>query len=346
MRRQAPGSAAARAQVILANILLIGLILLCVFFTIKSPQFLTWPNIKILLVNDAPIGVLSVVFAMLVIAGYLDMSVGSIAALGALVCSLAVINWGMSPAVAIALGLLVGVGIGAINGYLCAVRGLNAFVVTLGMQSVIRGATLLIHQNQLFGLGGFFQSIAGGSFLGLPVLIWFLIVAFAVGGVFISLMPGGRHLYAIGANRQAAYLSGLSVRRLPFLIFVVTGAVAAFVGVLMASRLDGMTPGQHGLGLELQVLTIVLLGGVSFAGGRGRLFGVFVAFLFLSVLQDGLVIVNASPYVQMVASGAALVLAAGIDVLGITLTARLQARRRTEVQIEQAAGAAADGSVS
>lgn len=332
----AASNAVARVQMILANVLVGGVIALVIFFSMKSSQFLTWQNVKIIFINNSAMGILCVAIAMLVISGYLDMSVGSTAALGALICSLAVVNWHMSAWFAIPLALLVGAGIGAINGTLCAMLGLNPFVVTLGMQGIVRGAVMLIHQNEIFGLGGVFESIATDSILGLPILIWLFIVAFAIGGILLTRMPAGRHIYAIGANRQAAFLSGLRVRWLPFWIFVATGLLAATTGMLQAARLNGITPGQHGLGLELQVLTVALLGGVSFAGGRGRLFGVFVAFVFLAVLQDGLVIINASPYVQEVASGTALVVAAGIDVLGVTLTARMQSRQRTQAQVDAA----------
>jgi ribose/xylose/arabinose/galactoside ABC-type transport system permease subunit len=166
--------------------------------------------------------------------------------------------------------------------------------------------------------------------------LWFVIVPFALGAIFIRVTPWGRHIYAIGANRQAAYLSGLPTRWLPFWLYVATGMAAGLTGILLTARLDGMTPGQTGLTLEIQVLTVVLLGGVAFAGGRGRLFGVLVAWLFLATLQDGLVLLNVAPAVQLVASGLALAFAAAIDMLGSWVTERMEARRRTELQLSQA----------
>jgi len=334
-RQGRQGGADRRVQLILNNVLVFGLVALVIYFASQTSSFLTWANIQILLVNLSPLAVVCVAFTMLLIAGYIDLSVGSIAAMSALITSLAVIEWGMSRPLALLLGLLVGCVCGAINGYLCTFLGFNAIVATLGMLSVLRGTALLINEFQVFGLGGMFRTIAAGDFLGLPVLLWFAIGAFLLGGVFISYTPWGRHIYAIGANRPAAFLSGLSVKWLPFWLYVATGFAAALTGILIASRLDGMTPGQLGLTMEMQVLTVVLLGGVAFAGGRGRLFGVLIAWLFLATLQDGLVLLNVTPYVQLVASGMALVLAAGIDALGGVLTTRFEERRRTAAQTEE-----------
>jgi ribose/xylose/arabinose/galactoside ABC-type transport system permease subunit len=315
----------AHVQWIQSNVLLLGLVALVICFATQSPTFLTGGNLKILLVSNAPMAVVVVAFTLLLISGYVDLSVGSIAALSALFTSLAALEWGAPDAVAILVGLLVGGACGALNGCLCALLGWNAIVVTLGMLGLYRGLTLLIRNVQLFGLGGVFTAIASGSFLGVPILLWFVIVPFALGAIFIRVTPWGRHIYAIGANRQAAYLSGLPTRWLPFWLYVATGMAAGLTGILLT-----------GLTLEIQVLTVVLLGGVAFAGGRGRLFGVLVAWLFLATLQDGLVLLNVAPAVQLVASGLALAFAAAIDMLGSWVTERMEARRRTELQLSQA----------
>jgi ribose/xylose/arabinose/galactoside ABC-type transport system permease subunit len=323
----------ARVQLILGNVLVIALIVEVVYFVSRSSQFLTSGNIQNILVSDAPLAVVVVPLTLLTISGYVDLSIGSNAALSTLICALAVLHWHLPHGVALVLGVLVGAGVGCINGFVCAYLDFNPIVVTLGMLGVLRGVTELIDQNQLFGLGGIFTTIGANNWLGIPAILWFVIAAFAIGGLFITLTPWGRHIFAIGTNRQAAFLSALPVRSLPFLLYVATGAGAGLAGVLLASRLDGIDPGQHALNLELQALTIVLLGGVAFAGGRGRLFGVFIAWLFLATLQDGLVLLNVTPYVQEVVSGAALVFAAALDAFGAALTARLRDRRRIAAQV-------------
>jgi ribose/xylose/arabinose/galactoside ABC-type transport system permease subunit len=327
----------ARVDFILGNVLVLALLALVLYFTSQTASFLTSGNIETILVNDAPLAVVVVGLTLLVICGHVDLSIGSNAALSALICTLASTKWGVPNGLALLLGVLTGGAVGAVNGVMCAFLRFNPIVVTLGMLGVVRGSTLLIDQNQLFGLGGIFNTIGSGDWLGIPAILWFVVAAFALGGVFITLTPWGRHIYAIGANPQAAFLSALPVRALPFALYVATGAAAGLSGVLFAARLDGISPGQHALNLELQALTVVLLGGVAFAGGRGRLFGVLIAWLFLATLQDGLVLLNVTPYVQQVASGAALVFAAALDALGAALTPRLAQRRRVAEQVQSAA---------
>jgi ribose/xylose/arabinose/galactoside ABC-type transport system permease subunit len=323
----------ARVQLILGNVLVLALVAQIIYFASRSSTFLTSSNIQNILVNDAPLAIVVVPLTLLIIAGHVDLSIGSNAALSTLVTALAVLHWHVPHGLALLLGVAVGAGVGSVNGLMCAYLDFNPIVVTLGMLGILRGVTELIDQNQLFGLGGIFTTIGSSNWLGIPAILWFVIVAFVLGGVFITMTPWGRHIYAIGANRQAAFLSALPVRSLPFLLYVATGAGAGLTGVLLAARLDGIDPGQHALNLELQGLTIVLLGGVAFAGGRGRLFGVCVAWLFLATLQDGLVLLNVTPYVQEVSSGAALVFAAALDAFGAALTARLRDRRRVAAQL-------------
>jgi ribose transport system permease protein len=326
-------TADARVELILGNVLVLALAALVVYFTSQSSSFLTWGNVQTILENTAPLAVVVVALTLLVIAGHADLSIGSNAALSGMICALAVTRWGVPHGAAIVLGVLAGAGVGALNGTMCALLAFNPIVVTLGMLGVLRGVTLLIDENQVFGLGGVFTTIGGGDWLGVPAILWFVIGAFALGGAFLTLTPWGRHVYAIGANPQAAFLSALPVRGLSFALYVATGAAAGVTGVLLAARLDGVSPGQHAVNLELQALTVVLLGGVAFAGGRGRLFGVAVAWLFLATLQNGLVVLNVTPYVQEVASGAALVFAASLDALGAFLSRRLESRRRLADQV-------------
>ena len=216
----------AHVQLIQSNVLLVGLVALATYFASQSSAFLTIDNLKILLVSNAPMAVVVVTSTLLLISGYIDLSVGSIAALSALFTSIAALEWGTSDALAILIGLTIGAACGALNGGLCAILRFNPIVVTLGMLGLFRGVTLLIRNVQLFGLGGVFRTIASGDLLHVPILLWFVIVPFLLGAIFIWKTPWGRHIYAIGANREAAYLSGLSTRGLPFWLYVATGTAA------------------------------------------------------------------------------------------------------------------------
>jgi ribose/xylose/arabinose/galactoside ABC-type transport system permease subunit len=327
------GETTYRVETITNNILLVALVALCTFFALQTDAFLTRSNFLTILDNYAALGVVAVALAMLVIAGHVDLSIGSTAGFSALIAALAVTDWGFPTGLAFVVGIAAGAGVGLINGTLCAGLEFNPIIVTLGMLGALRGITLLIHQDQVFGLGGWFRTVGAGDVGGIPNTFWFVAGAFAVGTAFVVLTPWGRHIYAIGINPTAAYLSGLPVKLLPFWLYVAVGASAGVAGVLVTARLDGVAPGQQGLQLELQALTVILLGGVAFAGGRGRLVGVLFAWLFLGALANGLVLMNVTPYVQLLAAGLALVFAAALDGFGSALNARLQRRRRLTQQL-------------
>ena len=308
------------------NVIILTLVVAVVFFALSSDNFLTLGNFRNIAINSAILAVVVVPSALLILSGHIDLSVGSTVGLTGTITALAVTGWGWPVQWAILAGVGVGGLVGATNGLLCSVLNFNPIVATLGMLSVVRGSTLLITSASLFGLGPVFAVVGRGEFIGIPVLVWFAVVAFALGGVFLRLTPWGRHVYAIGVNTEAAFLAGISVRRLPFILYLATGVAAGVGGLMAVSRLDGAAPAQLGLTLELMVLTAVLVGGVAFSGGRGSLSGVLFAVLLLGVLQNGLVLMNVSTFVQKVAEGVLLVVAAGVDSFWVMLAS--QRRRR------------------
>lgn len=322
-------------ELVVNNILLLALLVLVVYFTTHSGAFLTISNIKVLLTNYAAIGVVAAMLALLVIAGQVDLSIGSNIAFSGMITALAMTSWQMSAAMGVLLGLVSGATIGFVNGILCAVLNFSPIIVTLGMLSVLRGVTLLINPIEVSGLGDTLFLIGNGSLFGVPILLIVVFAFFLLSAGFLSLTPWGRYVFAIGANPQAAFLAALPVRGVLIGLYVATGTAAGAAGVLLVSRLDGASPGSLGLQMELQALTIVLLGGVAFAGGRGRMFGVFTAWVFLGVLDNGLTLLNVPPFVQLVASGLALVFAASLDALGTFLGPRLEQRRRVAEQLSQ-----------
>jgi ribose/xylose/arabinose/galactoside ABC-type transport system permease subunit len=324
------------ADLLINNILIGALVLMAAYFSFASRAFFSLANFEIILTNDAAIGVVVSFMTLLVIAGHVDLSVGSNIAFSGTLAALANAKWGYSDPASIGLGLAAAAGVGAVNGFLCGFLKFNPIIVTLGMLSVLRGAILLIEPTDVYGLGGLFNAIGNGQWLGVPVLLLIVIAAFTLSACFVSLTIWGRHIYALGINPQAAFLAALPVRGLPFALYVITGLAAGVAGVMLVSRLDGSSPGALGLQMELQALTIILLGGVAFAGGRGRILGVITAWIFLGVLTNGLTLLNVTPYVQLVAAGLALVLAAGLDTLGSVLVPRLQQQRRVEEQLRQA----------
>ena len=320
-------------ELVLNNILLIALILLIVFFASRSGSFLTVSNFRVLLTNYAAIGVVASVMAVLVISGNVDMSVGSNIGFSGMLSALAVTQFGLPAPVAIAVGIGSGATVGLINGILCSYFRFSPIIVTLGMLSALRGVTLLIKSIEVAGMGDTFFTIGNGNVGGFPYLLLIVLAVFVLVAAFMAFTTWGRYVMAIGVNPQAAFLAALPVRPMVLALFIATGAAAGLSGVLLVARLDGASPGSLGLQMELQALTIVLLGGVAFAGGRGRIFGVFTAWVFLAVMDNGLTILNVPPFVQLVASGSALVFAASLDALGTYLGPQLEQRRRVAEQI-------------
>lgn len=323
-------------ELVVNNILLVALFCLIVYFTSESSTFLRLSNFQVLFTNYAAIGIVAAVMALLTIAGHTDLSVGSNIALSGMITALAMTQWNLPPWLGFALGVGTGAFIGSVVGILCAYCKFSPIIVTLGMLSVLRGVTLLINPIEVTGMGDTFFLIGNGTLFGVPILLIIVAVVFALTAVFLSRTVWGRYVYAIGINPQAAFLTALPVRPVLLALHIATGAAAGLAGVLLASRLDGVSPGSLGIQMELQALTIILLGGVAFAGGRGRIFGVFIAWVFLAVLDNGLTLMNVPPFVQLVASGCALVFAASLDALGTVVGPRLERRRKIREQLRAA----------
>jgi ribose transport system permease protein len=291
--------------------LLIALALEILIFFMLSSDFLTVDNFRDIAIQNAVVGLVAVPTALLLLTGYIDLSIGSVLALAAVVTG-TLITHGASPFVASLAGIGVGLCIGAFNGVLVCYLGFSTIIVTLGMLTAIRGVAIESSQQTPVGFGETFAKLGNGTLLSVPVPIVILALAFALGGLFLRYSIWGRHVYAIGVNKEAAFLSGISVRRIPFLLFVVTGLATGLGGIVLASRIDAAPGGSIGDGFELSVLTAVLLGGVAFEGGRGNMFGVLLGVAFVAILQNGLTLLNVPTTTSLIAQGAVLVVAAAL----------------------------------
>jgi ribose transport system permease protein len=218
------------------------------------------------------------------------------------------------------------------------VVGLSPFIVTLGTLTAVRGIAQQLAPLPLTGFGDGFAWLGGAKIAGLPSPVAIALLVVAVAGAILTLTPVGRHIYAIGVSREAAYLSGVRVRTVPFALFLGTGALAALAGAIKASVLGAVQSGTAGLGFELAVLTAVLVGGVSLAGGSGTLLGVVLGVAVLGILQNGLTLVGVPTFWQQVAQGLALVVAAGLAYLA----PRLEALAAVRPQASRVSASAAE----
>lgn len=296
------------------NGLLFALLALVAAFSWMSDRFLTVSNFEVILLQVAVIGIVAIPGSMLLVAGYVDLSVGAVAVLAAVVFG-QVMAAHAPLVVALLAGVAAGAAWGALNGCLIAVFKFSPIIVTLGGLAGARGLAELITQGfTTFGYGPTFALLGNGKLLGAPVPI-LLFVAVTLTGLHVWYRtPSGRHMVAIGGARDASAELGIPTRAVPFWLYVASGLAAAVGGLIIASELDGAAI-TIGTGMELEVLTAVLLGGVSFSGGRGSLIVVLFGILFIGVLDNGLVQVNVSPYFERCAIGLALGSAAGLDIL-------------------------------
>jgi ribose transport system permease protein len=266
---------------------------------------------------------LSIGMTMVIIAGGIDLSVGSVLALsGAIAAGLlkngvtlapfdVVLQF--TPLGAIVAGVAVGAGLGWHNGVAITRFKLPPFVATLGMLSVARGLTMLYTGGHpITGLGPEFGSLYTGQFLRVPTPVW-IAGALALSFALVTRRTRlGRYLYAVGGNERAAALSGLDVRRVKMRVYTLAGALAGVGGLIAAARVDAATP-NVGIGYELDSIAAVVIGGTSLTGGRGSIFGTVIGCLIIGVLNNGLVLLEVSPNWQPVIKGYVLILAVALD---------------------------------
>jgi ribose transport system permease protein len=286
------------------------LIALVVFFAIKSPDFLTWNNWVNILTVAAVTGIIAAPATLLLVAGHFDLSVGSGAALCGVFFATQFAQY--DPVLAMLLTVLLGVIIGAINGFFVSVVGINSLITTLGTLAAFRGLSQILADGQTVMLSGFSWLGTARPFLNIPVPVLLLIAVIALFWLVMRYTVYGRTMYAIGSSEPAARLSGLRPNRAIFFGFVVSGLFVALSGMILTSQLSAASP-IAATSLELSVVTAVVLGGASLNGGRGSVIGTALGLLILGVLQNGLILQNVSSFWQQVASGALLVVAVSMD---------------------------------
>ena len=296
------------------NGIFLALVILVAIFSILRPNFFSFANGQSILLQAAELGLIAIPAAFLIMSGCIDLSVGSIASVSAITGGLVMSSSG-SALTGILVAVATGVAAGALNGFLVSYLRLNSFVVTLGALSVWGGLALLLSDGRTIPraeLPDAFRAIGTLKLGPIPIQIVALVVVVALGWYVLNHTKFGKEVKAIGGNERAARLMGVNVKRSRFLLYVATGGFAALAGLLLSAKVQSANP-NIGAGLELEVLTVVLLGGVAFEGGVGRISGVVAGLLFFRVLRAGLVFMQASPFLQTILVGATLIIAVGLD---------------------------------
>ena len=300
--------------------ILLAFLVLCVIMAIASPAFLKQTNLLNILQQISINFTIAIGMTFVILTRGIDLSVGSVVALaGVVAASFATTSAGFIPgapwpaAAAILIGVLVGMACGGVSGVFVSRFGVPAFVATLGMLSAARGLTLLYSGGRpIPALTPEFRWIGTGSAFGIPIPIFLLLGVFVVAHLVLTQTRFGRHVYAVGGNPHAAKVSGLPVMRIRLMVYVISGALAALAGMILAARTGSALP-QAGTAYELDAIAAVVIGGTSLAGGVGRVSGTLIGALLIGVVTNGLDLLGVESYYQQVIKGALIVAAVMLD---------------------------------
>lgn len=305
---------------------LIALLLMMLAMTFLSENFATSDNLFNVLRQVSVNLCISVGMTMVILTGGIDLSVGSILALSGAVAAGLMKN-GLSFAGAdlfvgftfwgcILVALLIGGILGAFNGWMISRFKVPPFVATLAMLTIARGLTMLYTGGfPITGLGESFSFLGSGWFLGIPMPVWVALVLILLFAFFMRKTRTGRYIYAIGGNEKASLLSGIRVNRVIMAVYTLAGILSAVAGLLVTARLDSAQP-NAGAGYELDSIAAVVIGGTSLSGGKGSVLGTVVGALIIGVLNNGLVLLNVSPFWQQVIKGFVILGAVILDKAG------------------------------
>ena len=287
-------------------------VLLAVVLSFASPFFMTIGNMTNLSKQVSIVAILAAGQAVVIISGGIDLSVGSVLALSAVVIG-ALIQVDVDPMLATLAGLATGTLAGLINGIVITRGKIPPFIATLGMLGIARGLALVITKGVSYQvLVPFFLYIGNAKFLGLPIPLYFVVVTFMVVSVMMHMTVFGRHVYAIGGGERVSRLEGIPVDRQKLKIYMLSGFLAALAAVVMTGRLAA-TPPSVAQGIELQAIAAVIIGGVSFAGGRGIVLTALIGALIMAMITNGLNILGISSFYQQVLIGVVIIAAVWLD---------------------------------
>ena len=305
---------------------LIALLLLCIILSILTDKFFTPENGLNVLRQVAVNACIATGMTLIVLTAGIDLSVGSVLALcGAVTAGLfknglefpsSDLFVGFTVIGALLAGLILGALLGWFNGFTVTKFNVPPFVATLAMLTIARGFTMLYTKGHpISNLGKDFAFIGSGSLIGIPVPVWLAIIVVLIAVFITQKTKLGRYIYAIGGNEQAAKLSGINIKKVKMTVYAVAGALAALGGIIVTARLDSAQP-NAGMSYELDAIAAVVIGGTSLSGGKGSVWGTVMGAIIIGVLNNGLVLLNVSPFWQQVVKGGVILLAVIIDKIG------------------------------
>lgn len=294
--------------------LYLAFLVIFIVFSLLNENFLSINNVLNIIVQSSIIAIIAVGQTMVILTSGIDLSVGSIVGAVGIGIGLMMVA-GVSIPVAVVTGVFMGAIFGVINGVIISYGRVPAFITTLGMMGIARGFGLAMNEGKpVAGLPLEFEKIASASIWGIPSFVFYTLIIYVIMFVVLERTKFGRHIYAIGGNRDAARLSGVKVKVVEMIVYLFSGLFAGLGSVLLTARLNYATP-VAGNGYELDTIAAVVIGGTALSGGQGRIIGTLVGALMLGILRNGLTIVNVSSFFQQIIIGAVIIIAVFADKL-------------------------------
>ncbi len=290
------------------------LLVLVIVFTAANSRFISPSNLFTLLRQVSMYGIASIGMTFVILLGDIDLSIGTIISFVNIICAYMMVNMGVNPVVAVLISLAAATLIGVLNGFMVSSVGIPAIIATYASQTAFYGLALIICGGMpISGLPKGFEMIGQGYIGIIPIPVIIMIVCFAIGSFILNKTYFGRYFYAVGGNVEAAKLSGIRVGRIKYLVFAISGFFAGLAGIVMLSRTASGNSSNGTDGFEFEVITCVVLGGVSITGGLGKMSGVVAGTFIIGALKNGMVLMNVNSYVQKIVMGVVLALAVGFD---------------------------------
>jgi ribose/xylose/arabinose/galactoside ABC-type transport system permease subunit len=289
------------------------LIALVIVFSIISPVFFSVKNLVNIFVQQSYVIIAAIGLSFIMIGGGMDLSIGYQMSLVSVITAAAMMWWNLPVAVALVIGLLIGLVLGVVNGVATVKLNVHPLIVTLGTMTIFQGLSYIISQSSsIYGLPTAFKVIGQGYVGPIPVSVIIMVILALLASFILNKTYFGRYIYAIGSNAESARLAGINVNLIKVALFALSGFFVAISAIILTAR-SGSATSTTGPGTEFTCMTACVLGGVSFKGGAGKVWGVVVGVLILGVLATGMQIIGLGTYPQYVAKGIVLLLAVGID---------------------------------
>lgn len=292
--------------------ILVALVVLIVAIGAAEGNFLSGSNLYLVSRQISFVAIVALGELFVILHGGIDLSVGSIMALAGMVAGY-LMKLGVPPPAAVVLAIVAGLAMGAINGALVAYARIAPFIATLGMLSFASGVVLGLSKGwPITEIPASFAPLAQGSFLALPIPVWIMLLLAAIAHVVLTATAFGRRTYAIGSSEQAAFMSGVEVRRIKLALYMISAGCASLAGIVLVARFSS-AQADTGKGWELDAIAAAVIGGTSLSGGSGSVLGMLIGACIMGVIKNGLVLMKVSSYWQTAIIGVVIVLAVILD---------------------------------